>query len=721
MSHLAEVEYKNIFHSSPNPYVLFTPDLIVADINEAHLQLTGARRENVIGKHLFDAFPPPQQEIADLLQSSLDRVKKFKIEDTIHLLRYPIRYSNKDGKGWKDRYWMVKNKPILNQDGCVVFILNNPIEVTHLISSGDIDPSWINNSDFMRNANIVHEISKVENEHRKMRALMEQAPGFVSILRGPDFVFELANKAYYQLIGHRDILGKPVREALPEIEGQGYFELLEQVYRSGEPYIGRAKRIHMQQAPDSDLAELYIDFIYQPIFEDDGSVSGIFVQGHDVTDAHNLSRKLSYQASHDSLTGLFNRREFELRVENAIKEMLVIPNVLSLLFLDLDHFKNINDVCGHRAGDEFLRMISMVLSSRLRATDTLARLGGDEFGLLLKGCPEHVAMNIAQDLRQAVSEVEFVWQNRRFSGSVSIGVFSFNDINITITDALSVADAACFLAKEKGRNRVQVNRKEDDELINRRQEIDWIRDLTEALKDNTIELYCQKIQALEHPAKYPNRYEILIRLRNNDGNIIPPMAFIPAAERYGLMPAIDRYVIEKTFLHIATKFKDHTSLLSISVNLSGASLNDDTFPGFVRNIINVTGIDPKQICFEITETTAVANLAKTSNVIRDLKKLGFRFALDDFGSGMSSFGYLKHLPIDYLKIDGTFIRQIQFNQFDAAIVDAIVRIANAMHIETVAEYVENESMWPLLIKIGVNYGQGYSIHQPTPLQTLKPE
>lgn len=721
MSHITEAEYKSIFHSSPNPYVLFTPDLIVADINEAHLQLTDTRREDVIGKYLFDAFPTPQQEIADLLQSSFDRVKKFKVEDTIHLLRYPIRYSNKDGKGWKDRYWIVKNKPILNQDGCVVFILNNPTEVTHLISSGDIDPSWINNSDFMRNANIVREISKVENEHRKMRALMEQAPGFVSILRGPDFVFELANKAYYQLIGHRDILGKPVREALPEIEGQGYFELLEQVYRTGEPYIGRAKRIHMRQEPDSDLAELYLDFIYQPIFEDDGSVSGIFVQGHDVTDAHNLSRKLSYQASHDSLTGLFNRREFELRVENAIKEMLVIPNVLSLLFLDLDHFKNINDVCGHRAGDEFLRMISMVLSSRLRATDTLARLGGDEFGLLLKGCPEHVAMNIAQDLRQAVSEVEFVWQNRRFSGSVSIGVFSFNDISITITDALSVADAACFLAKEKGRNRVQVNRKEDDELINRRQEIDWIRDLTEALKDNTIELYCQKIQALEHPAKYPNRYEILIRLKNNDGDMIPPMAFIPAAERYGLMPAIDRYVIEKTFLHIATTFKDHTSLLSISVNLSGASLNDDTFPEFIRNIINVTGIDPTQICFEITETTAVANLAKTSNIIRDLRKLGFRFALDDFGSGMSSFEYLKHLPIDYLKIDGAFIRQIQFNQFDAAIVDAIVRIANAMHIETVAEYVENESMWPLLIKIGVNYGQGYSIHQPTPLKTLKPE
>lgn len=721
MSHITEAEYKSIFHSSPNPYVLFTPDLIVADINEAHLQLTDTRREDVIGKYLFDAFPTPQQEIADLLQSSFDRVKKFKVEDTIHLLRYPIRYSNKDGKGWKDRYWIVKNKPILNQDGCVVFILNNPTEVTHLISSGDIDPSWINNSDFMRNANIVREISKVENEHRKIRPLMEQAPGFVSILRGPDFVFELANKAYYQLIGHRDILGKPVREALPEIEGQGYFELLEQVYRTGEPYIGRAKRIHVRQEPDSDLAELYLDFIYQPIFEDDGSVSGIFVQGHDVTDAHNLSRKLSYQASHDSLTGLFNRREFELRVENAIKEMLVIPNVLSLLFLDLDHFKNINDVCGHRAGDEFLRMISMVLSSRLRATDTLARLGGDEFGLLLKGCPEHVAMNIAQDLRQAVSEVEFVWQNRRFSGSVSIGVFSFNDISITITDALSVADAACFLAKEKGRNRVQVNRKEDDELINRRQEIDWIRDLTEALKGNTIELYCQKIQALEHPAKYPNRYEILIRLKNNDGDMIPPMAFIPAAERYGLMPAIDRYVIEKTFLHIATTFKDHTSLLSISVNLSGASLNDDTFPEFIRNIINVTGIDPTQICFEITETTAVANLAKTSNIIRDLRKLGFRFALDDFGSGMSSFEYLKHLPIDYLKIDGAFIRQIQFNQFDAAIVDAIVRIANAMHIETVAEYVENESMWPLLIKIGVNYGQGYSIHQPTPLKTLKPE
>lgn len=710
--------YESLFHASPNAYILLTPDLMLVDINDAHLRLTGFERQAVLGRHLFEVFPVPGEEQERLLRDSFARVLSGKTEDKIYPLHYPIVHRNENGEVWEDRYWSVVNTPLFDEAGKVALILNHVADVTYLFLADDAGRSRFASLQDIRRAHLVLEMSAMDSERKRLRALMEQAPGFVAIGRGPLHTFELANKAYYQLVGHRELLGKPVREALPELEGQGFYELLDQVYQSGKPFIGRAMPILFQQEPGAPLVERYIDFIYQPIFEQDGTVSGIFVQGHDVTEAYELSQQLSHQAEHDSLTGLLNRHAFGLQLEQAISDLSGRDSVHSLMYLDLDQFKLVNDTCGHRAGDEFLRLIGMILRANTKPIDTLARLGGDEFGLLLENCPAETAGRIAETLRQTVRDVEFIWQNRVFGGSVSIGLVSFGDPATNPADALSAADSACFLAKEKGRNRVQVYRQEDNELVARWREMDWAGRLRTALKEERIELYAQRIEPLSNGAGKATHHEILIRLRGDDGVMVPPMAFIPAAERYGLMPSIDRYVIEKAFTWLAEHSRSGQVPLFLSINLSGNTLNDESISSFISEAAYALGVHPAQVCFEITETAAVANLTQTARLIGEIKEFGFRFALDDFGSGMSSFGYLKYLPVDYLKIDGVFIRHVLADEVDAAMVEAIARVAGVMGIQTVAEYVESRAIRDLLARFGVDYGQGYAIHKPEPLDSI---
>lgn len=713
--------YEPLFHASPNAYILLTPDLTLVDVNNAHLRMTGLERQAVLGRPMFEVFPVPGEEQHQLVHDSFARVMAGKAEDTIPYLHYPIVHQSDTEAVWEDRYWTIVNTPLFDEAGEVAFILNYVTDITHLIPGGDTGSKRFTTLHDSHRASLAHEISAMDTERKRLRSLMEQAPGFVAIFGGPLHTVDLANKAYYQLVGHRELLGRTVRYALPELEGQGFYELLDQVYQTGQPYVGRAMPIMFQQEPGAPLSRRYTDFIYQPIVELDGTVSGIFLQGHDVTETHELSQELSYQATHDSLTGLCNRQEFEVQLVQVIQSLSGKSTVHSLMYLDLDQFKLVNDTCGHQAGDEFLRLITMVLSSNLKTGNTLARMGGDEFCLLLEDCPEEVAGRLAEEMRQAINDVEFIWQKRVFGGSVSIGLVSFSDPDTNPADALSAADSACFLAKEKGRNRVQIYRWEDDELIARWREMDWMGRLRTALKEERIELYVQKIEALSDAAERAEIYEILIRLRDDEGGMIPPMAFIPAAERYGMMPVIDRYVIEKAFAWLAENNKRGLSPLSLSINLSGNTLNDENIASFISESAKTTGVDPDQICFEITETAAVANLMHTSSMVGELKEYGFRFALDDFGSGMSSFGYLKYLPVDYLKIDGVFIRHVLKDEVDAAMVEAIARVAGVMGIRTVAEYVENDAIKEFLARIGVDYGQGYGIHKPESIHSLNPQ
>lgn len=712
------IDYQQTFQHDPHALMVLTPDLVIVDANPAYLAKLDATLEAIKGRPVFDAFPPRGNGAMRQARASLEEVVRTGKAHTLDLLYFPVLRQMPDGQVWEERFWSITNTPILGADGSVSHILHCVTDVTGLIDPGLGQPAdGQHNLEELRQATVARRINRaLVTERSHLRHLMQQAPGFVAVGRGPEHVFELANEAYYSLVGHRDILGKPVRHALPELEGQGFFELLDRVYTTGEPFIGRAMPVQLRPQPDGPTVERHIDFIYQPILDDAGEVSGVFVQGHDVSEAYQLSQEVSYQAAHDSLTGLANRREFERCLRIAIDE-IEGEAMHSVLYLDLDQFKIVNDTCGHSAGDELLRHVSMILGQQVAPHDTLARLGGDEFGVLLCHCPEATAERIAHELREVVSKIEFSWAQRVFPCSISIGVASFGAGIGNIEQVLSAADSACFLAKEKGRNRVQVYRTEDQELATRRREMDWAVRLREALREDSFILYVQGMVPLQarHPPR--RRLEVLIRLRDEDGSLVPPMAFIPAAERYGIMPAIDRWVITRALAYLEQQNQAHAERIQLSINLSGATLNDEGFAPFVEEILMRTDVDPEQIVFEVTETSALVNLTATAKLLARLKAAGVSFALDDFGSGMSSLGYLKHLPVDYLKIDGLFIRNIATDRVDCAMVEAIAKVASVMGIQTVAEFVETQDVMDLLAGMGIDFAQGYGVHVPEPLDT----
>ena len=431
-------------------------------------------------------------------------------------------------------------------------------------------------------------------------------------------------------------------------------------------------------------------------------------------------RRLSWQASHDSLTKLVNRREFEQRLQQAVTSAQTSDYQHALCYLDLDQFKIVNDTCGHVAGDELLRQVSALFQTGLRKTDTLARLGGDEFGVLLYQCPLEPALKIANMLRERIHEFRFCWEEKTFSIGVSIGLVVINADTQSLASVLSAADAACYAAKNKGRNRVHVYQIDDRELTQQRGEMQWVSRITKALEEHRFRLYYQRIVPItQTETSNSEHWEVLLRLEDETGSIISPMAFIPAAERYNIMHLIDRWVISTLFAYLEQQYQQTWDCAQgqpsiYAVNLSGASINDEQFINFVQEQFALYRIPPSIICFEITETLAITNLAKAAEFIRELKALGCHFALDDFGSGMSSFAYLKNLPVDYLKIDGVFIKDIVTDAIATEMVEAIARIASVMGIQTIAEFVENDAILIKLKALGVDYAQGYGIAKPCP-------
>ncbi len=465
----------------------------------------------------------------------------------------------------------------------------------------------------------------------------------------------------------------------------------------------------------NDGTEIPIVQSAAPIRARSGEITGVVLVLHDVSRERQYAAKLSYQASHDALTGLINRTEFEQRLSLALKSSAQIGRHHAVMYLDLDQFKVVNDTSGHAAGDQLMRQVSAVLQRRLREGDTLARLGGDEFGVLLENCSSENALRIADELRQTVIEFHFAWENRSFTIGVSIGVVNVEDGLFTIADVLSAADAACYMAKEKGRNRVQVYHREDSELSMRHGEMEWVGRLQKALDEDRFVLYSQDIVALGGANK-GSHCELLIRMLDEKGEIVPPMAFIPAAERYGLMPSIDRWVIRNALAIIAREQADlrGEALDVYAINLSGASIADDRFLEFVREQFTRFGVRYQSICFEITETAAIARLDKAAYFIQELRALGCRFSLDDFGAGMSSFAYLKHLPVDYLKIDGGFVKDMADDPIDRAMVEAINNVGHVMGKQTIAEFADGERIIAALRQIGVDYAQGYGVAKPRP-------
>jgi diguanylate cyclase (GGDEF)-like protein len=431
---------------------------------------------------------------------------------------------------------------------------------------------------------------------------------------------------------------------------------------------------------------------------------------------HDATRMLRHQAQHDALTGLVNRQEFERRLNIALNDVKTSGAHHVFCYMDLDQFKVVNDTCGHRAGDELLRQISLILSQRTREEDTFARLGGDEFGLLLTNCDVDNALLIAEEMRSMVEDFRFVHDNRMFKIGVSIGMVEITDDMQDLGDVTSYADAACYAAKDNGRNQIHLFRYHDDDLARRHVEMEWVARINSAMDDNRFCLYCQPIVPLQDNNSNIF-YEILIRKIDVDGTIILPMAFIPSAERYHLMSKIDRWVIHKTFSmyhQLINSDEPHNFLLTI--NLSGTSLSDKGLLGYIKEQFILFDVPPEKICFEVTETSAIINLANTLSLMADLKSIGCKFLLDDFGSGMSSFAYLKNLPVDFLKMDGGFVKDITRNEIDLAMAKSIQSIAEAMKIKTIAEFVECADTMKLLKKMGVDYGQGFYLSSPMPIE-----
>lgn len=438
----------------------------------------------------------------------------------------------------------------------------------------------------------------------------------------------------------------------------------------------------------------------------------------DVTEARSLSQQLAYQASHDGLTGLYNRRAFEQRLGQLLETARAENIEHVLCYLDLDQFKVINDTCGHTAGDELLRQLGGWLQQRVRGPDTLARLGGDEFGILLERCTIAQATRVTAGVQQAIERFQFQWEGKSYGIGASIGVVSVNAASEDMAGVLRMADAACYVAKDAGRNRIHVYRADDTELAKRRGEMHWVAAINRALEENRFLLYCQPFIPMGGRGGRREGYELLIRMRAEDGRIVIPSDFLPAAERYNLATKLDRWVVNAAFEWFRRHPHQLEHVLVCSINLSGSSLGDEEFLDFVIRCLDKGGLPAEKVCFEITETAAIANLASATRLIETLKARGCHFALDDFGIGLSSFAYLKNLPVDFLKIDGLFVKDMVEDPIDLAMVRAINDMGHVMGKKTIAEFVENEAILSSLHGLGVDYAQGFAIGRPRAIEEV---
>ncbi len=445
----------------------------------------------------------------------------------------------------------------------------------------------------------------------------------------------------------------------------------------------------------------------------------VLVVCQDITEAHQLSEQLSYDASHDALTGLVNRRELEHRLQRVLETARADRSAHALCYLDLDQFKRINDTCGHRAGDVLLQQLAALLLPRVRKRDTLARLGGDEFAVLMEHCSLKQATRVANALRATVERFHFVWESQTFKIGASIGLVGITAASQTVTEVLNAGDLACYAAKRQGRNRIHIHHGEAVNGRRRRDDNQWIARIQHALRENRFTLDFQPIVAIDGQASPADRYELLLRMEDEEGVPIPPGAFLPTAERYNLAAPLDRWVIATTFAWLASHRSALEDAKLFLINLSGGSLTDASFIDFACGQFKAMDIPPQHICFEISETAAVVNMVDTVRLIRALQKIGCLFALDNFGAGLSSFAYLKTLPVDILKIDGILVRDILEDPVDRELVQAINAIGHVMGKQTVANFVENQAILGELREIGVNYAQGYGVGRPRPLAEMQ--
>lgn len=463
--------------------------------------------------------------------------------------------------------------------------------------------------------------------------------------------------------------------------------------------------------------ELYwIKEYVAPIRNNDDKITHFVAIQEDITEARVLANELSYQATHDKLTGLINRSEFEHRLVELVKQARTHGSTHAMCFIDLDQFKVINDTCGHVAGDELLRQLGHLLIGTVRKSDTLARLGGDEFAILMAHCDQKQAEKIADDVRERIEQFQFVWESRVFTVGASIGVTSIHRQTTDMTEVLKHADTACYAAKNSGRNRVYLYQDDDKHLVKQQGELHWVNEIKQALTEDRFELFVQPIVSVR--TGKPAIYEVLLRLRSEQGDLTPPSAFLPSAERYNLSDKVDRWVLDKALSWLDRHIEALPHLQQLAINLSGASLGNDDVLQFISDKLRQVSFPASKIKFEITETAAIGNLRDATRFIRAMAELGCEFALDDFGSGLSSFGYLKQLPVQGIKIDGMFVKDMADDPLDFEMVKSINDIGHVMGLQTIAEFVESETVWQQLQAIGVDFGQGYYLGRPVPIDAI---
>ena len=540
----------------------------------------------------------------------------------------------------------------------------------------------------------------------RFRALNELLPALVMLARADDTSLVYANQACRDRFGVGDDTGS-IR-LVDLVDDPALRDRIARLPGSPDGIINESAQLHgPEQLPFwATLSVSNIDL---------GDEAHLLAVANDITELRVLSEELSYQAKHDSLTSLYNRREFERRLDAAIASLDAGGPAWALLYMDLDQFKLINDTSGHYAGDQLLAQLANLLLGMLPEKAVVARLGGDEFAILVEGASESDAVALAERIRTDIDGYSFGWEQRNYTISASIGVVMLRGAGLSQRTLLAHADTACYMAKERGRNRVHLFSEEDSETTQRRSEMEWAGRIRQALSDGRFLLHFQELVPLwEGERSEGVHMEMLIRLRDEKGALVPPGAFIPAAERFGLMPAIDRWVVETTLANFSRLHPSGRPISLCAINLSGPTFEDAAFADFVLDAIERHGVSPRHLCFEITETAAVSNMARAVEFMQRLRAAGCKFSLDDFGSGMASFGYLKNLPVDFIKIDGSFIRNIETDPISYSIVRAVTDIGHQLGLQVIGEWVADERARDLLRGLSVDYAQGFAVHKPEP-------
>lgn len=680
----ALLELNRIINHMQDTYYRADPVGRIASVSRSMEQLLGYRPEECVGKSIADLYA-----VAGFGRTFLD---------DLHarggiLRNYEIHMRHKDGS----RIWVSVNAQFIQDEKGHVVGLEGTIRD-------------------------INELKKAQQalHHEKERALVTlQSIGDGVITTDEHGTVHYLNPTAERLlcIKSNQAIGKHHREVLrlaDEATGESLDDLVRLCLTLDAGTVHADEGLLIQPGG----ARYHLKVTAAPMRDHFGDVVGAVLVLHDLTEVMGMARQLSYQASHDMLTGLYNRRVFEKRTEEKIREAQAGSGNSVLFYLDLDQFKVVNDTCGHKAGDELLEQVAQLMQARVRESDVLARLGGDEFGVLLEHCPLDKACDIAEGIRAAVRDYRFAWDDKSFEIGVSVGVVPIVAGSGNLADVLAAADAACYIAKDHGRNRIHVYQPDDLAVAERHGEMEWVHRLSSAFDNERFVLYAQPVAHVAGD-RVVSHYEVLLRMLDENGRVVPPGAFIPAAERYNLMPAIDRWVIRETFALMREAQGDLAfPPVECAVNLSGQSLCDDHFLEYVIDLFESSGIPCESICFEVTETAAIANLTRATRFMNVLRGMGCSFALDDFGSGLSSFGYLKTLPADFLKIDGGFVRDMVVDKIDRAMVESINQVGHLLGLKTIGEFAESEAVLMALERVGVDYAQGSGIANPRPFREV---